>query len=130
MRERVNRGEVVLEGGFVFVGARAAPRAEQQDITRRLTVLATERAARNLCGVAPEALGRLQAQLQGVTMVDRLDDAWGVQVIVRVPVQTPSCRLLPATSAAAAAPPAAGGAWIQGPGRPGDVLQRTEKVDY
>ena len=35
-----------------------------------------------------------------------------------------------ASTAVAAAPPAAGGAWIQGPGRPGDVLQRTEKVDY
>ncbi len=103
---RLAREGVVRDGASYFARATGLIRGTQEVEEHRLVTRAMLMLARVLCGFEPSSGTRLDADISGFTMVSSIQRGREIEVVVRAPLQTPTCRVSADAGSAGASSPA------------------------
>lgn len=104
VRERLAERSVVAKGSFVYAKAAGSLRGTREASESFYATVATRNMAHFLCDVAVAPGKRLEAKLEGLSLVSSTGAGQELEVVVRAPVQKPSCKVV--VVEVAPAPPA------------------------
>ena len=105
VRDRLAERSVVATGSFVYAKAAGSLRGTREASESFYATVATRNMAHFLCDVAVTPGKRLEAKLEGLSLVSSTGVGQELEVVVRAPAQKPSCKVV--VVAVAPAPPAA-----------------------
>jgi len=101
VRDRLAERNVVAKGSFIYAKAAGNLRGTREASESFYATVATRNMAHFLCDVAVVPGRRLEAKLEGLSLVSSTGAGQELEVVVRVPAQKPSCKVV----AVAPAPP-------------------------
>ncbi len=93
LREQLLAGQVVIRDAQVYAMASGAQRGTLESTQDWLVTRAMRSMAHKLCAFEPVPGQRLDVSLQGVTLVSAETRAQEMVVVIRAPVQKPSCKV-------------------------------------
>jgi hypothetical protein len=93
VRERLGRDGVVMTDAWVFASASGPMRGSREGDEQRQATRAMSAIARSLCKFEPGPGRRLEAGVTGFAMVSSIQRGRDLEVIMRAPVQSPSCKV-------------------------------------
>ena len=94
MRESLSSRQVVTSGGYVYATAEGLLRGTIEAIEELLVTRAMRGLVHKLCEFDPSPGKRLEASLSGVNLVSSTIKGKAMEVVIRVPVQKPSCKVI------------------------------------
>ena len=106
VRESLSSRQVVTSGRYVYATAEGPLRGTREASEELLVTRAMRGLAHQLCEFDLSPGKRLEASLSGVSLVASTTKGKAMEVVIRVPVQKPSCKVIVADSANAAPAPA------------------------
>lgn len=93
VRDRIGRDGVVMTDAWVFASATGAMRGSREGEEQRQATRAMSAIARSLCKFEPGPGRRLEAGVTGFSMVSSIQRGRDLEVIMRAPLQSPSCKV-------------------------------------
>jgi hypothetical protein len=115
VRDRLAERSVVAKGSFVYAKAAGSLRGTREASESFYATVATRNMAHFLCDVAVSPGKRLEAKLEGLSLVSSTGAGPELEVVVRAPAQKPSCKVVVMELATALPPPPAANPLPQGP---------------
>ena len=106
MRESLSSRQVVTSGRYVYAAAEGPLRGTREASEELLVTRAMRGLVHQLCEFDLSQDKRLEASLSGVSLVASTTKGKAMEVVIRVPVQKPSCKVIVVDSANAAPAPA------------------------
>ena len=94
VRDRLAERSVVATGSFVYAKAAGSLRGTREASESFYATLATRNMAHFLCDVAVTPGKRLEAKLEGLSLVSSTGVGQELEVVVRAPAQKPSCKVV------------------------------------
>lgn len=93
VRYRLSRDGVVITDAWIFASASGPMRGSLEGDEQRQATRAMSAIARSLCKFEPGPGRRLDAGVTGFAMVSSIQRARDLEVIMRAPIQSPSCKV-------------------------------------
>lgn len=93
LREQLLTSEVVVSDSLVYAMASGTQRGTLEGSQEWLVTRAMRSMAHKLCGFVPTPGRRLEAGLQGVTLMSAEVRGSEMVVLIRAPVQKPACKV-------------------------------------
>lgn len=93
VRGRLGRDGVVTTDAWVFASATGTLRGTREGEEQRQATRAMSLIARSLCRFEPGPGRRLEAGVTGFAMVSSIQRGRDVEVIMKAPLQSPSCKV-------------------------------------
>ena len=115
VRDRLAERSVVAKGSFVYAKAAGNLRGTREASESFYATVATRNMAHFLCDVAVVPGRRLEAKLEGLSLVSSTGAGQELEVVVRAPAQKPSCKVVLVEVAPAPPAPLAANPLPQGP---------------
>jgi len=106
VRESLSSRQVVTSGRYVYATAEGPLRGTREASEELLVTRAMRGLVHQLCEFDLSPGKRLEASLSGVSLVASTTKGKAMEVVIRVPVQKPSCKVIVVDSAIAAPTPA------------------------
>ena len=94
VRDRLAERSVVAKGSFVYAKAAGSLRGTREASESFYATVATRNMAHYLCDVAVTPGRRLEAKLEGLSLVSSTGAGQVLEVVVRAPAQKPSCKVV------------------------------------
>ena len=94
VRESLSSRQVVTSGSYVYATADGPVRGTRETSEEFLVTRAMRRLVHKLCEFDPSPYKRLEGSLSGVNLVSSTITGKAMEVVIRVPVQKPSCKVI------------------------------------
>jgi len=94
VRDRLAERSVVTKGSFVYAKAGGSLRGTREASESFYATVATRNMAHFLCDVAMAPGKRLEAKLEGLSLVSSIGVGQELEVVVRAPSQKPPCKVV------------------------------------
>jgi hypothetical protein len=93
VKDRLGRDGVVITSNWIFASASGPIRGSREVDEQRHATKAMSAIARSLCKFEPGPGRRLEAGITGFAMVSAIQRGRDLEVVMRAPVQSPSCKV-------------------------------------
>ena len=94
VRESLSTRQVVTSGSYVYATAEGPVRGTREASEEFLVTRAMRGLVYRLCEFDPSPNKRLEGSLSGVNLVSSTIKGKAMEVVIRIPVQKPSCKVI------------------------------------